>query len=45
MGIILTGMGKDGSQALGRIKEAGMETYAQDEESSVVWGMPGCCVN
>lgn len=42
--IILTGMGKDGSEALGRVKDAGMETFAQDEESSVVWGMPGAAV-
>ena len=42
--IILTGMGKDGSEALGRVKNAGMQTFAQDEESSVVWGMPGAAV-
>lgn len=44
IGIILTGMGKDGSEALGRIKDAGMLTFAQDEESSVVLGMPGAAV-
>lgn len=44
IGIILTGMGKDGAKALGRMKDAGMETFAQDEESSVVWGMPGAAV-
>lgn len=42
--IILTGMGKDGSQALARIRAAGMRTFAQDEASSVVWGMPGAAV-
>lgn len=43
--IILTGMGKDGSAALGRIRQAGMRTFAQNEASSVVWGMPGAAVN
>ena len=38
---LLTGMGKDGSQALLRLREAGIATIAQDEATSVVWGMPG----
>ncbi len=42
--ILLTGMGKDGSQALARIRAAGMRTFVQDEASSVVWGMPGAAV-
>lgn len=41
MGILLTGMGDDGSDALGAIKETGAPTIAQDQQSSVVWGMPG----
>ena len=41
VGVILTGMGKDGAKGLLGMKEAGAETIAQDEESSVVWGMPG----
>lgn len=41
MGILLTGMGKDGADALKTMKERGAITVAQDEESSVVYGMPG----
>ncbi|MCG9739390.1 chemotaxis response regulator protein-glutamate methylesterase [Shewanella insulae] len=41
IGILLTGMGKDGAQGLERLKAAGSHTIIQDEASSVVWGMPG----
>ncbi|OMH32137.1 chemotaxis response regulator protein-glutamate methylesterase [Motiliproteus sp. MSK22-1] len=41
MGILLTGMGKDGAQGLLELKENGSKTIAQDEATSVVWGMPG----
>jgi two-component system chemotaxis response regulator CheB len=39
--VLLTGMGDDGSEAMGIMKNAGAPTIAQDEQSSVVWGMPG----
>lgn len=38
---ILTGMGADGAEGLKEMREAGLHTIAQDEETSVVWGMPG----
>ncbi len=41
IGIIMTGMGADGARGLGEMREAGAITIAQDEKSSVVWGMPG----
>ena len=40
LGIILTGMGKDGVQGLLEMKQAGSYTIAQDEASCVVFGMP-----
>ena len=39
--VLLTGMGKDGAMGMKRMQQAGAETIAQDETSSVVWGMPG----
>jgi two-component system, chemotaxis family, protein-glutamate methylesterase/glutaminase len=40
VGVILTGMGKDGAQGMLKMKEAGARTIAQDEKSCVVFGMP-----
>lgn len=39
-GIIMTGMGDDGASGLLEMKEAGADTIAQNEETSVVFGMP-----
>ncbi|MEI8121717.1 MAG: chemotaxis-specific protein-glutamate methyltransferase CheB [bacterium] len=41
VGILLTGMGKDGAEDLKRMKDRGALTIAQDWESSVIHGMPG----
>ena len=43
--VMLTGMGADGADAMLRLKQAGAITYAQDEATSVVWGMPQAAFN
>ena len=45
VGVLLTGMGKDGAYELKMMKEKGAITIAQDKESCVVYGMPGEAAN
>jgi len=42
--VLLTGMGKDGADGLSRLKESGWMTIAQDEKSSIVFGMPKAAI-
>lgn len=44
VGILLTGMGDDGAKGLKELQDVGATTIAQDEKTSVVWGMPGSAV-
>lgn len=44
MGVILTGMGRDGVDGLRTLRESGGRVVAQDEATSVVYGMPGAAV-
>jgi two-component system, chemotaxis family, protein-glutamate methylesterase/glutaminase len=41
LGLILTGMGHDGLEGCKKLKALGGQVIAQDETTSVVWGMPG----
>ena len=41
LGLVLTGMGSDGRNGAGEIRNAGGTVLVQDQATSVVWGMPG----
>lgn len=45
IGVMLTGMGADGARGMLEMREAGARNIAQDENTSVVWGMPGQAVS
>lgn len=45
LAVVLTGMGSDGKRGAATVVAAGGTVIAQDEESSVVWGMPGSVAN
>ncbi|WP_084580510.1 chemotaxis-specific protein-glutamate methyltransferase CheB [Sphingomonas azotifigens] len=45
LGVVLSGMGRDGCEGAGRLVEAGAKVLVQDQATSVVWGMPGAVAN
>jgi two-component system, chemotaxis family, protein-glutamate methylesterase/glutaminase len=44
VGVLMTGMGNDGAEAMGHLAKNGGRTIAESEETAVVWGMPGVLV-
>lgn len=45
LGLVMTGMGQDGLRGAEQLHNAGAKVLAQDEATSVVWGMPGFIVH
>ena len=45
LAVVLTGMGSDGLEGARALSQIGARIVVQDEQSSVVWGMPGCIAN
>ncbi|RYY45345.1 MAG: response regulator [Sphingomonadales bacterium] len=45
LGVVLSGMGRDGCEGSARLVDMGGRVLVQDQESSVVWGMPGAVAN
>jgi two-component system response regulator WspF len=45
VGVLLTGMGRDGAQGLKLLRDKGFHTIAQDEQTSMVYGMPKAAVS
>lgn len=41
IGVLMTGMGRDGADAMTRLRQGGGRTIAEAESSAIVWGMPG----
>ena len=44
LAVVLTGMGSDGTHGARHLAKAGATVLAQDEATSIVWGMPGSIV-
>jgi len=41
IGVLMTGMGNDGAEAMALVHAGGGKTIAEAEETAIVWGMPG----